>query len=176
MFQNLSKIPYAYTYQRENIPGRYFYKRHSHIGDLIITLEPGYELHQRSSGKWMNFSPVFLTAIRSAGGAVDETYKVVHGNAGYDNRVDSMKTIFYASGQQLKENFVLPPSASLYNVDLFPLMCLILRMDRCPASNGSLATVQAFLIDSFRSINTSDRETTNRSNDGLMGLVIYLLG
>jgi hypothetical protein len=51
VFKNLSQIPHAYTYQREYIPGRYHYQRHLHIGDLIITLEPGYELHQRSSRK-----------------------------------------------------------------------------------------------------------------------------
>ena len=122
----------------------------------------------------MDFSSLFLSN-QCVGDNNTETYKVVHGNAGYDNLVDSMRTIFYASGRQLKKNFTLSSSTPLYNVDLFPLMCSILQIDSCPASNGSLATVQGFLTELFRSNTTTDREK-NRSNDGLMGLVIYLLG
>ena len=51
VFNNLSLIPHANTYHRENIPDHFHYKQHPHIGDLIITLEPGYELHQRSSSE-----------------------------------------------------------------------------------------------------------------------------
>jgi hypothetical protein len=86
-----------------------------------------------------------------------------------------MKTIFYAHGPQLKENFILPSTMIFDIVDIFPLMCYILHMNRCPPSNGSLTTVQTFLIDSIRSMNMTEKET-DKLQDGPMGLVIYLLG
>jgi hypothetical protein len=86
-----------------------------------------------------------------------------------------MKTIFYANGPQLKENFTLLNSSSLYNVDLFPLMCLILNIDKCPSSNGSLTNIQSFLVDPQRVVNIMEKET-EKLHDGPMGLVIYLLG
>ena len=52
-----------------------------------------------------------------------------------------------ASGPRLKRNFTLKHSSSLYNVDLFGLMCFILEIDQCPPSNGSLGNIQSFLID-----------------------------
>jgi hypothetical protein len=98
-----------------------------------------------------------------------------HGNHGYDNQIDSMKTIFYANGPQLKKNFTLSNTSSLYNVDLFGLMCLILNIEKCPSSNGSLANIQPFLIDPHRVFSIIEKET-DKLQDGPMGLVIYLLG
>ena len=56
-----------------------------------------------------------------------------------------MKGIFYASGPQFKRNFTSDNASSLYNIDLFGLMCIILDIEKCPPSNGSLANVQSFL-------------------------------
>ncbi len=98
-----------------------------------------------------------------------------HGNYGYDNQIDSMKTIFYANGPQLRENFTLSNSTSLNNVDIFPLMCLILNIDKCPSSNGSLTNIQSFLVDPQRVLNIIEKEM-EKLHDGAMGLVIYLLG
>jgi hypothetical protein len=89
--------------------------------------------------------------------------------------MDSMKTIFYASGPQLKEYFTLSNTTSLSNVDIFPLMCLILNIEKCPPSNGSLANIQPFLMDPHRVLSIIEKET-EKLQDGPMGLVIYLLG
>ncbi len=99
----------------------------------------------------------------------------IHGNHGYDNQNDSMKTIFYANGPQLRINFTLSNTSSLHNVDIFGLMCLILNIDKCPPSNGSLANIQQFLIDPHRVFISIEKET-DKLQDGPMGLVIYLLG
>lgn len=56
-----------------------------------------------------------------------------------------MKGIFYATGPQLKNNFILDNSSSLYNIDLFGLMCILLKIDPCPPSNGTIANIQPFL-------------------------------
>ncbi len=86
-----------------------------------------------------------------------------------------MKTIFYANGPQLKENYTLSNNLSLYNVDIFSLMCLILNIDKCPLSNGSLTNIQSFFIDSNRISNMIEKEM-DKLHEGVMGLVIYLLG
>ena len=78
-------------------------------------------------------------------GGKRHNYTLVHGNHGYDNQVESMKGIFYASGPQFKRNFTLNNASALYNIDLFGLMCIILDVEKCPSSNGSLANVQLFL-------------------------------
>lgn len=86
-----------------------------------------------------------------------------------------MKTIFYAIGPQLKENFTLSNTSTLSNVDLFALMCVILNIDKCPPWNSSLTNIQPFLMDPHRISNLIDKET-EKLHDGVMGLVIYLLG
>ena len=98
-----------------------------------------------------------------------------HGNHGYDNQINSMRTIFYASGPQLKRNFTLPNTSALYNVDIFALMCLILNIRHCPPSNGSLANIQPFLIVPSRIFSIIDNGT-RKTQDGSMSFVIYLLG
>ncbi len=45
---NLTKIPHSQTYKKEDLPDRYHYKNNPRIGDLIIILNPGYELHRHS--------------------------------------------------------------------------------------------------------------------------------
>ena len=99
----------------------------------------------------------------------------IHGNHGYDNQMNSMKTIFYASGPQLRENFTLSNTATLHNVDIFALMCLILNIKKCPPSNGSLANIQPFLTDPTRVLGIIEKDP-GKSQDGSMSLVIYLLG
>ncbi len=71
-----------------------------------------------------------------------------------------MKGIFYASGPQFKQNFTLNNSSLLYNIDLFGLMCIILDIDKCPPSNGSLTNIQPFL----------------KMKKTLMDTVIYIIG
>lgn len=48
VWKNLTHISHSQTYKKEDIPERYHYKTNPRIGDLIIILEPGYELHRRS--------------------------------------------------------------------------------------------------------------------------------
>lgn len=50
IYRSLNKIPNSNTYKKDQIPDQYHYKTHPHIGDLIIIMNPGYELHRRSSG------------------------------------------------------------------------------------------------------------------------------
>ncbi|CAF1033645.1 unnamed protein product [Rotaria sp. Silwood1] len=157
IFKNLSQILHTKIYKKQDIPNRYHYKNNSRIGDLIIIVDAGYELHRRSFH-----------------GGISVNLSTIHGNHGYDNQIDSMKTIFYASGPQLKQNFTLSNTATLHNVDIFALMCLILNIKKCPQSNGSLASIQPFLIDPTRVLSIIEKET-GKLQDGSISLVIYLL-
>lgn len=49
VLKNLSKIPYSQSFKRKDIPDRYHYKNHERIGDILLILEPGYEVHRRGS-------------------------------------------------------------------------------------------------------------------------------
>ncbi|CAF1196965.1 unnamed protein product [Rotaria sp. Silwood1] len=130
VLKNLSKIPHSQSYKRQDIPERYHYKNHERIGDILLVFEAGHEIHRHPSY-----------------GAKKYNLSLIHGNHGYDNQHDSMKSIFYAYGPQLKRNFTLDNSSLLYNVDLFGLMCLLLNIEKCPPSNGSLENIQSFLFD-----------------------------
>ncbi|CAF1248471.1 unnamed protein product [Adineta ricciae] len=157
IYRSLNKIPNSNTYKKDQLPDQYHYKTHPHIGDLIIIMNPGYELHRSSFHD---------------GNTVDPSR--MHGNSGYDNQLESMKTIFYATGPELKENLTLSNSDSLHSVDLFLLMCLILNIGRCPPSNSSATRIQSFLIDSSKVASIIGKET-EKLHDGPMGLVLYLL-
>ena len=47
VLRNLRRIPHAQIYRRQEIPDRYHYKGHARVGDLLLVVEPGYEVHQR---------------------------------------------------------------------------------------------------------------------------------
>ncbi|CAF4716255.1 unnamed protein product, partial [Rotaria magnacalcarata] len=145
VLKNLSKIPHSQSYRKKDIPERYHYKNSERIGDILLVFEPGYEILRdpRYGGKKYDLS-------------------LTHGNHGYDNRHDSMKAIFYATGPQLKQNFTLDNSSTLHNVDLFGLMCLLLNIDKCPPSNGSLENIKSFFIEPSRvaNMNRSLQQTT----------------
>lgn len=155
LMKNLSRISIGQVYRRDELPVRFHYKHSSRLGDFVFLVQTGYEILRRSSN--------------------NEKWNRTHGNVGYDNELESMKTIFYASGPQFKENYLLSSSQQLHSVDLFPLMCSLLNLHPCRPSNGSLTNIQPFLIDPFRTLNLTEKEL-EKLHDGPMGLVIYLLG
>lgn len=153
----LARIPHTRVYRPEDIPPRFHYKTHRNIGDLVIFVDVGFELYRRASQYDR-----------------DGIFRSTHGNSGYDNQHESMKTIFYASGPQLRENYLLPAKISIETVDLFPLMCTLLNVIRCPSSNGSLSRIQSIFLESARLFNVTEKEN-EKLQDGPMGLIIYLL-
>ncbi len=48
ILERLKRIPHSETYKKEDIPNEYHYKHNPRIGDLILILDPGYELHRHS--------------------------------------------------------------------------------------------------------------------------------
>ena len=81
-----------------------------------------------------------------------------------------MKGIFYAMGPEFKRNFLLDRSAALYNVDLFNLMCYILKIIGCPSSNGTISNIEPFLLDAER------MKRFFQSNDRRVERIVRLFG
>ena len=66
------------------------------------------------------------------------------GTHGYDNRLPSMKPIFYARGPNFKKNFQTSPFKS---VDIYILICELLDVTPAP-NNGTLEITREFLVPS----------------------------
>ena len=64
VLKSLRTIPHSQTYRREAIPDRYHYRTNERIGDLVIVLEPGYELHRSSSRRITRVSLLRLVVLR----------------------------------------------------------------------------------------------------------------
>lgn len=175
----LARIPHTRVYRPEDIPPRFHYKTHRNIGDLVIFVDVGFELYRRASRMFFALTQMNVLFFRHVNRFEeydrDGIFRSTHGNSGYDNQHESMKTIFYASGPQLRENYLLPAKISIETVDLFPLMCTLLNVIRCPSSNGSLSRIQSIFLESARLFNVTEKEN-EKLQDGPMGLIIYLLG
>lgn len=49
IWTNLSRIPHSQCFYRKEIPDRFHYKSHERVGDFLLLMDPGYEIHQRSN-------------------------------------------------------------------------------------------------------------------------------
>ncbi|KAK3089043.1 hypothetical protein FSP39_000369 [Pinctada imbricata] len=85
--------------------------------------------------------PVFAVADEGWSIVTQNSSDPEKGNHGYDNRLMSMKPIFYAAGPNFKKNF---KSDTFRNVDIYPLICELLGISPSP-NNGSLARVEDML-------------------------------
>ena len=77
------------------------------------------------------------------------SYLNMRGNHGYDNKLLSMKPIFYARGPKLKKNYVIPPFNS---IDIYPLVTELLGFKPSMPVNGTLDNVKDMLKTSLPSI------------------------
>ena len=53
--RNLSRMNHCQIYHRNDLPSRYHYKHSSHVGDLILLVQAGYEIHRRSSRMFLGY-------------------------------------------------------------------------------------------------------------------------
>lgn len=106
------------VYLREDIPAAYHYSSSLRIAPVLVVADLGH-------------------------GVVDseealKNYSKRHGEHGYDNRLMEMHPFFLASGPAFKTGgFTSEP---FDNVDIYPLMCLILGLTPAP-NNGSLTKI-----------------------------------
>lgn len=60
VYKNLTRIPHTQIYTQQNILPRYHYKNNSRIGNLIIIVDPGYELHRNSFRMFIYYFLFFI--------------------------------------------------------------------------------------------------------------------
>ncbi|KAL3990237.1 Type I phosphodiesterase / nucleotide pyrophosphatase family protein [Acanthocheilonema viteae] len=108
------------VYRKDLVPIRFHYgASSSRIGDIIIKGLPGVCIFQTDEER--------------------ESYKLF-GDHGYDNRIESMRTIFIAVGPDIAQNREI---SKFQNIELYNLFAYLLRTDAAPnnGTNGTLFTV-----------------------------------
>lgn len=93
------------------------------------------------------------------------------GNHGYDNDVDQMRPLFMAAGPDFKKDYSF--SEPFPNVDIFPLLCRILRL-AAPPSNGSYEDVSHLMRHEIPEVTNSALATCRHSYVILSGFLILV--
>lgn len=112
-------LAHAHAYLRADTPPRWHVRDNARAGDLLAVADEGYILQWRASDK-----------APSAG---------AHG---YDPALPDMQGIFLAAGPNVKPLGVIP---AFENVNVYPFLAALLRLDRVPATDGDLRVLAAAL-------------------------------
>ena len=123
LYQRLRNAhPNLTAYRREGIPDRLHFKNNARVPPVIAIADEGWSITTRSY--------------------FDRNRDSFRGNThGYDNRAESMGTIFVASGPAFAGGKVVPPFESVH---VYELVCAILGIE--PAENdGSLDAIREVL-------------------------------
>ncbi|KAL4228373.1 Ectonucleotide pyrophosphatase/phosphodiesterase member 6 [Mactra antiquata] len=123
VYNKLKKFhPNMKVYHRDDILDRWFFKKHTRIPPIFITVDKGWYLaHPKSS---------------------DEVFKW-YGNHGYDNNNQDMKGIFAAYGPDFKSNKTV---AGFRMTDVYQLICKVTGIKPKP-NNGTWSNVEHLLND-----------------------------
>lgn len=112
---NLSSLPNAKVYLKEEIPEEFHYKHNRRIQPLLIVSDNGYSIVYNHK----NYTNL--------------------GDHGYNNSLADMHPFFMATGPHFKKNASVD---MFHSVDVYPMMCAILRLKPAP-NNGTLKIVSA---------------------------------
>ncbi|XP_069127664.1 ectonucleotide pyrophosphatase/phosphodiesterase family member 5-like [Argopecten irradians] len=157
----INSHPHFTAYRKADIPNRLHYKNNRRIMPIFVMADEGWTI---------TFDRDFTRRYTKKGGH------------GFDNRLMSMKSIFYAIGPNFKPNYAAPPFKS---VDLYPLICELLGIRPAP-NNGSLCNTADFLKP-YRNYNDkfynygllnllrfySMQQTRHRKKDGKLTYDLY---
>jgi predicted AlkP superfamily pyrophosphatase or phosphodiesterase len=114
--------PHMQVWLKENFPEKYHYRNNRRIAPILVTDDEGWTL--------VNDPKIFKW-----------THKGTHG---YLNTFPSMWPIFFARGPAFKKGY---HSKTFNSVDLYPLMCKLLKIKANP-NNGSYSAVEPLLLGS----------------------------
>ena len=118
VYNKLQLIENAMVYKKAEIPDSFHYKNNVRVGDILLVAKLGYQILIDKSKDTIDWS--------------------IHaGDHGYLNNHSSMFPIFIAHGPGFKKNYTIE---SFNNVDIYPLMCLLLGVPE-GVNNGSLKNV-----------------------------------
>ncbi|MCU7491172.1 MAG: ectonucleotide pyrophosphatase/phosphodiesterase [Bacteroidota bacterium] len=109
------------VYTRENIPGYFHFSDNPFIFPVIVVADPGWSLVDNNSVKY---------------------YSKNKGNHGYDNNFMDMHGIFFAEGPAFKNHY---KTGSLWNIDIYPLLCRIFNIMPRKNIDGSLDRIEFLL-------------------------------
>lgn len=112
--------PNMKVYLKEDIPDRYHYKHNSRIQPIILEADEGWSITQNATPR-------------------------INGNHGYDNALPSMHPLLAAHGPAFRKGY---KQATINSVDIYPLMCHILRLKEEP-NNGTFASTKCLLNDQW---------------------------
>ena len=137
----LNQVPYITAYSKESIPEKWYYKNNIRISDILILANEGVNLHLRSD------LPKKILSLNLNEESLQNFLKVLNdkANHGYDNNLNSMRTIFIGRSSLLRKNF--KSSRHVDQVDIYPLMCHLLDIE-CKPNNGSFNRIKHFLFSS----------------------------
>jgi alkaline phosphatase D len=113
----LKPFEHLKVWSRSDFPGNWHLHDTATVPGYILLADEGYNIHmegQKSSTR---------------------------GSHGYNNTIQSMQTIFYASGDVFKHNYIQQP---FENVDVFPLICKIFHVE-APKNDGNIKNVEGML-------------------------------
>jgi ectonucleotide pyrophosphatase/phosphodiesterase family protein 5 len=145
----LNDVPFISAFRKESIPEKWHYRNSNRVGDIFILANEGINLYLRSD------VPKHILDLNEK---FENFFKFLKNKAdhGFDNGLESMKTIFIAKSFLLKKNFM--SKHYLEQVDVYPLMCRLLDIE-CRPNNGSLNRIRHYL----HSIESSKFEASSTS-------------
>ncbi|XP_061191232.1 ectonucleotide pyrophosphatase/phosphodiesterase family member 5-like [Saccostrea echinata] len=134
VYQALSKSDKMTVYKKEDIPEYWHYKNNRRVMPILCVADEGWSILWDKD---------------------DLINKTDRGNHGYDNRLTSMKPLFFAAGPDIRKNHTCQPFLS---VDIYSLLCTLLEINPAP-NNGSLERVRNFIVK-------PKPQTANLTNNG----------
>ena len=113
IYRQLKRVPNVHVFLKEDIPYE-FHIRNENSGDFLIVANEGWSIFKNKKES-SDFNPI--------------------GMHGYDPKLESMKSIFIASGANIKSNLQIN---SFENIHIYPLLCKLLEIEPYEESEGKL--------------------------------------
>jgi predicted AlkP superfamily pyrophosphatase or phosphodiesterase len=114
-----TSLSHARAYFRSETPDRWHVRDNPRAGDLLIVADEDWVLERRASDR--------ITA---------------RGAHGYDPQVTDMQGIFVAAGPNVRPLGRIP---AFENVNVYPFLAALLRLDRPPTVDGNLRALRSIL-------------------------------
>ncbi|OWF48847.1 bis(5'-adenosyl)-triphosphatase enpp4-like [Mizuhopecten yessoensis] len=135
IINDINSHPKFTAYRKADIPDRWHYKNNRRVMPIFVVADEGWTI---------TWNATYTRRYNSKG------------NHGYDNRLMSMKSIFYAMGPNFRSNVLAP---TLNSVDVYPLVCELLCITPSP-NNGTLANT-ARLLKPFKNRHEATRYSSS---------------
>jgi len=122
LYNRLSALEHVSVWRHGEVPEEFCYGTSDRLGDIIVSPDLGWQF---------NFAP-----SRN------------HGTHGFDPRETDMMVAFRAVGPDFKKGYDAPftegEQSSFRNIDLYPMICYLLRVDPAPV-DGTLERIRKIL-------------------------------